>query len=123
MYGGYITYTDGESYGIASNIQTEGSKILLIPKDITGTWRVTYSAYPMEITRDTPKETVIDLPPDVTNKIAVYMAGQLYKEDDISLAQIYMNEFLTWLSMLKESSGKADSFGSTGTWTSTTGWC
>ncbi len=123
MYGGYITYTDGESYGIARNIQTEGSKILLIPKDITGTWRVTYSAYPMEITKDTPKETVIDLPPDVTSKIAVYMAGQLYKEDDISLAQIYMNEFLTWLSMLKESSSKADSFGSTGTWTSTTGWC
>ena len=59
----------------------------------------------------------------MTNKIAVYMAGQLYKEDDISLAQIYMNEFLTWLSMLKESSSKADSFGSTGTWTSTTGWC
>ena len=96
---------------------------MLIPKNITGTWRVTYSAYPMEITKDTPKETVIDLPPDVTNKIAVYMAGQLYKEDDISLAQIYMNEFLTWLSMLKESSSKADSFGSTGTWTSTTGWC
>lgn len=60
MYDGYITYTDGESYGIASNIQTEGSKVLLIPKNITGTWRITYSAYPRKsqgIHRKKPSST------------------------------------------------------------------
>lgn len=122
MYDGYIKFTDGESYGTATNYDTEGASTLLIPKDITGTWRVTYCAYPMKITKDTPDDTDLGLPPEVVNKVAVYMAGQLYKEDDISIAQIYMNEFLTWLSMLKESAAKADSMGNAGSWESTTGW-
>lgn len=123
LYDGYIKYTDGERYGMADNYETEGANTILIPKDIMGTWRVTYCAYPMKLTKDTPDDTDLGLPPDVTNKVAVYIAGQLYKEDEITLAQIYMNEFLTWLSMLKESSRRADSMGSVGKWISKTGWC
>ncbi len=107
MYQGYITFTDGSSYGPASNYTMEGDSILLLDKNTEGVWKVRYSAYPERITKDTPKETEISLDPEAASMVALYIAGQLYKEDDVTLAQIYMNEFLQWLSALQMSAAKA----------------
>ena len=51
------------------------------------------------------------------------MAGQLYKHDDISIAQIYMNEFFEWMERLAESGRKADGRNAgSGGWTSVKGY-
>ena len=44
---------------------------------------------------------------------------QLFKHDDISIAQIYMNEFFEWMERLAESGRKADGRNAgSGGWTS-----
>lgn len=121
MYDGYVMYTNGDVYERAT-YETEGESILLLPADAVGTWRVTYCAYPERITSLTPKETVLSLHPEAASMVALYIAGQVYKEDDISLAQTYMNEFLEWLNRLKLNARKAGSMGKNITWKSMTGW-
>ncbi len=121
MYDGYIKFTDGEHYGSAV-YQTEGESTILLPADVMGTWRVTYCAYPEKITPLTPKDTKLTLAPEAAAMVALYIAGQVYKEDDISLAQTYMNEFLEWLGRLKENTAKSRSMGSNAQWKSVTGW-
>ncbi len=121
LYDGYIMYTDGVVYERAE-YETEGDSILLLPADKMGTWRVTYCAYPERITKETTKDTELTLAPEAASMVALYIAGQVYKEDDISLAQTYMNEFLEWLNRLKENAKKADSMGKNTKWKSRTGW-
>lgn len=107
MYGGYVTFTDGNCYGPATNYTMEGDHILLLDKNTEGVWKVRYAAYPMKITNQTPKDAEIGIDPEAASMVALYIAGELYKEDDISIAQIYMNEFLQWLNALSVSSAKA----------------
>ena len=45
------------------------------------------------VTYDTAPSTEIDLPEDACVLIPLYIASQLYKDDDISLATTYRNEF------------------------------
>lgn len=42
---------------------------------------------------DTPADEVIELPDDACVLIPLYIASQLYKDDDISQATAYRNEF------------------------------
>lgn len=121
LYDGYIMFTDGESYAPAV-YQTEGESTILLPADTFGTWRVTYCAYPEKITTTTPKDAELTLAPEAASMVALYIAGQVYKEDDISLAQTYMNEFLEWMGRLKANAAKSRSMGSNATWKSVTGW-
>ena len=46
-----------------------------------------------KITADTPDDEEIDLPEDACVLIPLYIASQLYKDDDISQATAYRNEF------------------------------
>ena len=46
-----------------------------------------------KITTDTPDNEEIDLPEDACVLIPLYIASQLYKDDDISQATAYRNEF------------------------------
>ncbi len=65
----------------------------------------------------------IDLHEEAAHYVAHYMAGQLYKHDDISIAQIYMNEFFEWMERLAESGRKADGRNAgSGGWTSVKGY-
>lgn len=45
------------------------------------------------VTYETEPETVIDLPEDACVLIPLYIASQLYKDDDIAQATAYRNEF------------------------------
>lgn len=119
-----IYYGNAESYEPYTEYRTEGAGVLLLPKDAEGTFRIWYNAYPPKVTKDTPGDFVIDLHPEEASMIALYMAGQLYKDDDISIAQIYMNEFTAWLEELKQSGRTADSRnnGSGGGFYSKSGW-
>lgn len=104
-----IYHGGADGYGLYQDYRTEGAGVLLLPEGAGGTFRIWYNAYPPKVTKETPGNTVIELHPEEASMIALYMAGQLYKDDDISIAQIYMNEFMTWLEELKQSGRTADS--------------
>lgn len=109
-------YTRFFDYGM------EGNRFLILPAGQNGTFRIWYEAYPPRLTVDTAEDLQIDLWPEAVEMVVLYMAGQLYKDDDISIAQIYMNEFMTWLAELKESGKRAKGQNDGGGWTSVKGW-
>ena len=112
-----------EDYGAYHGYSIEGDHVFIVPADQTGTFRIWYNAYPPKITKSTAADFVIELHPEELSMVALYMAGQLYKDDDISIATGYMNEFNVWLEELKESGKKAAGRNnSSGGWTSTKGW-
>ena len=118
-----IRVDDGESYEVFTGYRMEGDHILLLPSAKKGRFRVWYEAYPPKIAKDTPADFVLDLHPEELSMIALYMAGQLYKDDDVSIAQLYMNEWLTWLEELKESAKRAKNKNRKGgSWESRKGW-
>lgn len=83
---------DGETYRKVA-VTTEGQGILTIPTESIGTWRVYYNAYPQQITKNTEDSTELSLDPEVVALLPLYMASQLYKDDDIGLATQWRNEF------------------------------
>lgn len=58
-----------------------------------GKYIIYYYAYPLRATMDTKGNADMQLDPDVAAIVPLYMASQLYKDDDISVATIYRNEF------------------------------
>lgn len=90
IYEGDITRS---RYTATSDYFQEGMKIMLIPRDEPGNYKVYYKAYPPQITLDTPDDAVLTLDPEVAALMPLYMASQLYKDDDVGIATIYRNEF------------------------------
>lgn len=119
-----IKLVSGTEYGNFVEYRMEGDDILLLPADLEGTFRIWYNAYPPKITGATADDFEIGLPPEAASMIALYMAGQLFKEEEVGIATTYMNEFLTWLDELKTSGARAKSrnSGTGGGWTSVKGY-
>ena len=117
-----IALLEGERYLPFTAYRMEGGSLLL-PADKKGSFRIFYSAYPPKLTPETPPEEEIGLPEEAASMVALYMAGQLYKDDDITIAQIYMNEFLMWLEEWKKNAARARSKNADGGgWMSVKGW-
>ena len=76
-----------------SDFFQEGTKLLILDRDMIGNFTVYYRAYPMEITAETDGDTVLPLDPEVYALLPLYMASQLYKDDDNGIATAYRNEF------------------------------
>lgn len=95
-----------------------GQSVLQLPKGVSGTVRVFYDAVPEHITEYTNDAEELPLSDDCNVLIPLYLAGELYKDDDIGMATAYMNEFESRLSSLPatESGVRGGSF------TSVTGW-
>lgn len=87
-----IVYENNDSYGEYFNYKLENGTLVFrgLP---AGSYRVYYKAYPPEITTETQDNYVLPVPMEVAVLIPLYMASQLYKEDDNSIATIYRNEF------------------------------
>lgn len=71
----------------------EGDSVLVLNGLKRGAWKVHYYAYPQQITKDTANDTELALDPEVVVLLPLYMASQLYKDDDVSLAVGWRNEF------------------------------
>jgi len=85
---------DGEpTYLAASNYYQEADKTLVIPRKDKGVYTVYYKAYPEEITLSTADDYDMSLDPEVAAILPLYMASQLYKDDDNAIATVYRNEF------------------------------
>ena len=58
-----------------------------------GKWIIGYNAYPQKITQSTDKDYVLDVPEDAAVLLPLYIAAELYKDEDPQTAAIYRNEF------------------------------
>ena len=70
-----------------------GDKDLILDGSETGTYRVYYYAYPIKATADTSGATDMQIDPDVASLVPLYMASQLWKEEEPGIATAYRNEF------------------------------
>ena len=80
-------------YTATTDYFQEGFKVMLIHRDMPGNYKVYYKAYPPQITLETADDAVLALDPEVAALLPLYMASQLYKDDDVGIATIYRNEF------------------------------
>lgn len=66
---------------------------LIMDRMVDGEYIIKYQCYPEKITDETDDEYELPLEYDTAVLLPLYMASELYKDDDISLATIYRNEF------------------------------
>lgn len=88
----YVMYENGNTYMRCTRYQMENGKLVLYNAPV-GTYTVYYKAYPAEITEDTADDYEMPLQREVVVLIPLYMASQLYKDDDNAIATTYRNEF------------------------------
>lgn len=114
-------YYEGEnpSYINTTDFFQEGNKVLVLDRKAAGNYTVYYNAYPERISMETADDYELPLDPEVVALLPLYMASQLYKEDDISLATTYRNEFEVARELLHgmASSPSSEEF------VSESGWC
>ncbi len=82
-----------ERYQQTNDYFQEGNKVLVLDRNIPGNYTVYYKAYPAEITINTVDDYELPLDPEVAVILPLYMASQLYKDDDNAIATGYRNEF------------------------------
>lgn len=88
-----IMYRDNGYYNRCTDFYMEGKSVLVLPRDKAGNYDIYYRAYPEEITAATEDEYELPLAPEIIPLIPLYMASQLYKDDDNGIATSYRNEF------------------------------
>lgn len=80
--------------------RVEGNNQLVINGNY-GDIIIYYETYLDLLDQRTSKSTEIELNPYLVNLIPLYIAGELYKDDDVQLATIYMNEFMSLVESYK----------------------
>lgn len=81
--------------------EMETNDILKITENI-GTVIIYYEAYPNIINSTTNNDMVLEINKDCLRYIPLYIAGELYKDDDLTLSTMYMNEFFNNISMITD---------------------
>lgn len=82
-----------EQYIRSHNMFDESGHIILLPNDAPGNYSIGYRAYPGVISTTTQDDYELKVAPEVAAILPLYMASQLYKEDDNGIATSYRNEF------------------------------
>ena len=98
----YEGNADISRYRTTNDFYREGTKTLVLSKDCPGNFKVFYKAYPQHITIETPDDFELAIDPEVASLMPLYMASQLYKDDDSGIATVYRNEFEVALEGLKK---------------------
>lgn len=98
----YIERNGKPEYLSASEYYVEANDTVVFRADRPGLYTVYYKKYPQEITKDTPDDYVLPLDPEVATIIPLYIASQLFKDDDNGIATTYRNEFETAFDRLKQ---------------------
>lgn len=109
---------DGD-YGPADDWAVENEDTFVIRGDAAGKYTLYYQALPTKITNDTTDDTKLGIPEELAQIIPLYMAGELYKDDDLSMAVQYRNEFEDALTKLQYARRTRQGGG---TYRNTTGW-
>lgn len=82
-----------QKYLQTSDFYQEGTKTLVLDRDMVGNFTIYYRAYPEQLTADTDDEYELPIDPEVYVLLPLYMASQLYKDDDNGVATSYRNEY------------------------------
>lgn len=98
----YIEQNGKPRYLAASEYYTEANDTIVFRTDRPGIYTVYYKKYPKKITTATEDDYVLPLDPEVAAIIPLYIASQLYKDDDNGIATTYRNEFETAFDRLKQ---------------------
>lgn len=107
-------YFEGDAntsrYIKTDDVFQEGDKVLALDSDTIGNYIVYYNALPTELSTVTDDDYVLPLDREVAALLPLYMASQLYKDDDIAIATQYRNEFEVGFERLQASipNGKAE---------------
>ena len=89
-------------YMQTSDFFQEGGKILVLDRNMPGNYTVYYKAYPAKITAGTADDYELEVDPEVEALIPLYMASEIFKDDDLSIATSYRNEFEVGLQRLRD---------------------
>ena len=81
-----------QQYLQTSDFYQEGTKTLVLDRDMIGNFTIYYRAYPPQITAETEDTDELALDPEVYALLPLYMASQLYKDDDLGISTSYRNE-------------------------------
>lgn len=92
-----------QKYLQTSDFYQEGTKTLVLDRDMIGNFTIYYRAYPEQITTDTDDAYILPIDPEVYALLPLYMASQLYKDDDNGIATSYRNEFEVGFERLRNS--------------------
>ena len=104
LFDNSISYEDGNVYLNTTDYYRESDHLLVLPSNKPGMYTIYYHAYPEQITIDTDEDTVLSIDPDVAVLLPLYMASQLYKDDDNGIATTLRNEFEVGLESLVNTS-------------------
>ena len=116
-----IFYTDADGNQTPdADSKVRGGHYLYLPANKAGTWEIWYDAYPKTISASTPDTEEVDAEPECAVIMPLYMASQLYKDDDISMATVWRNEFETALERI--ATGESRRVETSESFRCTTGW-
>lgn len=109
---------DNPRYIQTSDFYHEGNKKFVVDRELKGNFTIYYKAYPVEITAATANDYELPIDKEVAVLLPLYMASQLYKDDDIEVSTSYRNEFDIAFSALsnKQSAPSAERFTSESGW-------
>lgn len=96
-----------QQYLQTSDFYQEGTHQLILDRTMFGNFTVYYRAYPVEITAETEDDYELPIDPEVFVLLPLYMASQLYKDDDNGIATSYRNEFEVGFDRLRNSANLA----------------
>lgn len=101
-----IYYEGGNQKGYLklNKYYREGDKVLVLERNMPGSYTVYYRAYPPEIKSYTDDDYELPLDRELAVLLPLYMASQLYKDDDNGIATSYRNEFEVGLESLIDTS-------------------
>lgn len=103
----YEIYYEGDDkpyYLQVSSYYQEADKTLVLQRTEPGVYTIYYKAYPTQLTLDTDDDYELSLDPEVAVLMPLYMASQLYKDDDNSISTVYRNEFEVAFERLSQNS-------------------
>lgn len=85
---------DGE-YLKFKDYEWEGDSTLILDGLKQGNYKIHYFAYPKEITSETEDDYELELDPEVAALLPVYIAAELYEDDDSSMAYYIREQYET----------------------------
>lgn len=98
----------------------ENGSIFVLSGAAAETVTIYYCCYPTMLTSATDGKTELNVPREVAGLLPLYMASELYKDDDLSMAVQYRNEFEDALQKLQSNYRKRPA--GSGSYQNTTGW-
>ena len=109
-------------YDQAEDWAMEGDTWLVLPGNVTGTYTLWYRAYPPKLTASSTDDTELALPEEAAALVPLYIASELYKEDDLSMATMWRNEYEDGLEKLRQAYADTGGGIRPGRIRNTTGW-